>query len=51
MLARVRREQQSQDIPVPVSLGVFVKRSKHYRQNNFNIVTDKIAEVLIVPEI
>jgi hypothetical protein len=37
--------------PVPVSLGVFVERRKHDRQDHFHIVADKVAEILVVPEV
>lgn len=41
----------SMSLPIPVSLGVFVKRSKHDGKNGLHVVTDKVAEILIVPEI
>ena len=31
--------------------GVFVQRSKHYRQDDFNVIANQVAEVLIVPEV
>lgn len=39
------------DLPVPVILGILVKWSKHYWQYSLNIVSNKVAEILIVPEI
>lgn len=38
-------------IPIPVALGVLVQRSEHDRKDNLDIVTDEVAEVLIVPEV
>lgn len=34
-----------------MSFGVLVKWRKHDRQNGLHVVTDQIAEVLIVPEV
>jgi hypothetical protein len=34
-----------------MAFGVFIERRKHDGQNNFDIVTDEIAKVLIVPEV
>ncbi len=39
------------DVPVPVSFRVLVKRCEHNGQDSLNVVTDKVAEVLIVPEV
>jgi hypothetical protein len=39
------------DSSIPMSLGVFVERSEHDRENSFHIITDEIAEIFIVPEI
>lgn len=39
------------NIPVPVPLGVFVERSKHDGENRLHVVADKVAEILIVPEV
>ena len=38
-------------VPIPMALRVFVQRSEHDRQNNFNIVADEVAKVLVVPEV
>ena len=38
-------------IPIPVTLGVLIKGSKHDRKDDVNIVADEVAEILIVPEI
>lgn len=45
----MRRE--SMHLPIPVALGIFVKRRKHDRENDFNIVADQVAEILVVPEV
>ena len=37
--------------PVPVSLRVLVKRCKHDWQNDVDVITNKVAEVFVVPEI
>lgn len=39
------------NIPIPMALGVLVQWCKHNRQYDFDIVTDQIAKVLIIPEI
>ena len=39
------------DIPIPMALRVFVQRSEHDRQDNFNIIADEVAKVFIVPEV
>ena len=38
-------------LPVPVSLRVFVKRFEHDGQDDVHVVTDKVAEVFVVPEV
>jgi hypothetical protein len=39
------------DIPVPMTLRVLVQWRKHDRKDHFHVVADKIAEVLIIPEV
>ncbi len=39
------------DKPVPVTLGVLVERGKHDGQDDFDIIADQVAEVLVVPEV
>ena len=39
------------DIPIPMALRVFVQRSEHDRQDNFDIVADEVAKVFVVPEV
>jgi len=39
------------NLPVPMSFRVLVQRCKHDRQDRFNVVTNKVAEVLVVPEV
>jgi len=39
------------NLPVPVSLGVLIQWSEHDRQDDLDIVTDKVAEILVVPEV
>jgi hypothetical protein len=34
-----------------MSLGVFVQRSEHNREDGFHIIADEIAEIFVVPEI
>lgn len=34
-----------------MTLGILIKRSKHDGENDFDIVTDKVAEVLVVPKV
>jgi hypothetical protein len=41
----------AEDLPVPMALGILIERSKHNRKNYLNIVADKVAEILIVPEV
>ena len=38
-------------LPVPVSLRVFIKRFEHDGQDDVHVVTDKVAEVFVVPEV
>jgi hypothetical protein len=54
VLCHVRRAVQAHthwDLPIPVPFGILVKRCKHNGQNSLDIVADKIAEVLIIPEV
>jgi hypothetical protein len=37
--------------PVPVALRVFVERRKHDGQDNFDVVADQVAEILVVPKV
>ena len=39
------------DSPVPMAFRVLVERCEHDREDDFYIVTDKVAKVFIVPEI
>jgi hypothetical protein len=32
-------------------LGVLVKRGKHDRENDLDVVTDQVTEILIIPEV
>lgn len=34
-----------------MAFRIFIKRLKHYRQNDFDVVANKVAEILIVPEV
>lgn len=36
---------------IPETFGVFEQGRKHYGQNDFYIIADQVAEVLIVPEV
>jgi len=36
---------------VPMSLRILIERSEHYGQDHLNIITDKITEIFIVPEV
>jgi len=38
-------------VPVPVTLRVLIEGRKHNGEDNLHIITDKVAEVLVVPEI
>jgi hypothetical protein len=38
-------------LPVPVSLRVLIQRREHDGQNDFNVVADKVTEILVVPEV
>jgi len=38
-------------LPIPMPLRIFVQRREHDREDDVDIVTDKVAEVLVVPEI
>lgn len=38
-------------LPVPMALGVFVKRCEHDGEDDFHIVANEVAEVLVVPEV
>ena len=38
-------------LPVPMAFRVLIERLKHYRQNDFYVVANKIAEILVVPEV
>jgi len=39
------------DCSVPVTLRVFVQRGEHNGQDDFDVVANKVAEVLVVPEV
>lgn len=38
-------------VPVPVTLRVFVQWGEHNGQDDFDVVANKVAEVLVVPEV
>jgi hypothetical protein len=38
-------------LPVPVALRVLVQRSEHDGQDNLDVVTNKIAEVFVIPKV
>ena len=39
------------NLPIPVSLRILIKWSKHDRKDDLHIVADKVAEVFVVPEV
>lgn len=39
------------DLPIPMAFRVLVERCEHDREDDFNIVADKVAKVFVVPEI
>lgn len=44
-------ENSGSYLPVPMALGVLVKRSEHDREDGFHIIADEVAEVFVVPEV
>lgn len=48
---RLNMTRFSTTLPIPVTFGILVQRRKHDGEDNFHIVADEIAEVLIVPEV
>lgn len=40
-----------ESLPVPMSLRVLVQRGEHDRKNDFDVIANEIAEVLIVPKV
>lgn len=38
-------------LPIPMSFGVFVKWCKHDWKDDVNVITNKVAEVFIIPKI
>ena len=49
--AHTSRLQTGVHIPIPVALGVLIEGSKHDGENDVNVVADKVAEILVVPEV
>jgi hypothetical protein len=38
-------------LPIPMTLGVLVKRREHDGKDRLHIVTDQVAKIFIVPEV
>jgi len=38
-------------VPIPMALGIFVEGREHDGEDGLNVVTDKVAKVLVVPEV
>jgi hypothetical protein len=51
MLEYVQKSSLKRCLPVPMTFRVFVERCEHDRKDHFDVITDKVAKVLVVPEI